>query len=158
MKICDSCQKEYIPSSRHRVCPKCRIRKIDSCISCGSPSRDSDSGRCKKCYQFADSNPKWKGGKVNHGKGYVLVHSPDHPKVAGRVSKYMMEHILVMEAHLGRFLYPNETVHHKNGIRNDNRLDNLELWVKPQPSGIRAEDAVEWAVTLLSRYAPDKLK
>jgi hypothetical protein len=57
-----------------------------------------------------------------------------------------------MEQILGRYLHRTETVHHRNGVKDDNRPGNLELWVRPQPTGIRASDAIEWAIELLERY------
>lgn len=72
-------------------------------------------------------HPKWIGGKRIQN-GYVIIFSPNHPfamKVGG--SKYVLEHRLVMEKHLGRYLLPTEIVHHKNGKKDDNRIENLEL-------------------------------
>jgi hypothetical protein len=83
-----------------------------------------------------------------------MLYRLDHPRAPGN-NGYVFEHILVMEQHLGRYLYPDETIHHLNGVRDDNRLRNLELWVKPQPSGIRASDALEWAREIFRRYAGD---
>ena len=54
----------------------------------------------------------------------------------------MFEHILVAEELLGRYLLDGETVHHRNDIRDDNRPENLELWTRPQPAGIRVSDAL----------------
>jgi hypothetical protein len=80
-----------------------------------------------------------------------MVRVPDHPRARPK-SPYVFEHILVMEHELGRYLFPDESVHHLNGVRDDNRPENLELWVRPQPAGIRASDAVAWAREILARY------
>jgi hypothetical protein len=66
-------------------------------------------------------------------------------------------HQLVMERMLGRRLHPGETPHHRNGQRDDNRPENLDLWSTSQPSGQRVADKVAWALELLALYAPETL-
>lgn len=74
------------------------------------------------------NNPQWKGGRYKTIEGYVLIYSPNHP--FKNSSNRVLEHRLVMEKFLGRYLKPTELIHHINGIRDDNRLENLKLTVK----------------------------
>ena len=65
----------------------------------------------------------------------------------------VLQHRLIMEGILGRPLTDKETVHHKNGVRDDNRPENLELWASRHPRGSRIEDLVEFALEILNDYA-----
>lgn len=128
---------------------------VRTCLSCGEKRRipvsqlrehrNTNTGLCVTCnnqlpYPVVSGKDhyKWKGGKKIDRKGYVLVrtyHHPNSPK-----SGYIQEHRLVMEHYLGRSLTPFETVHHKNGNRKDNRIENLELFFTSHGDGQRYKD------------------
>jgi hypothetical protein len=92
----------------------------------------------------------WKGGKIKDNNGYVSLWKPDYPGSKG--GGYILEHRFVMSEFLGRILKSNEQVHHKNGIRDDNRIENLELWTKSHPTGQRVIDKIKWAKKFLQEY------
>jgi hypothetical protein len=71
------------------------------------------------------NNHKWKGGRYD-ADGYVMVYCPDHPNLPSNTS-HIQEHRLVMEKSIGRYLLITEIVHHKNEIKDDNRIENLEI-------------------------------
>lgn len=92
-------------------------------------------------------------------QGYRRITVPkgtpnSYPYRPGHTSAWILEHRYVMSQHLGRELTRDETVHHINGNRTDNRIENLELWAGGHSGGQRVEDLVDWALALIDRY-PD---
>jgi hypothetical protein len=82
--------------------------------------------------------------------GYRFVRRSGHPMANAKGD--VLEHRWVMAEFLGRNLLPSETVHHKNGKHDDNRLENLELWASSHPKGQRVSDLVQFAHEILSIY------
>ena len=70
----------------------------------------------------------WNGGRVIDDDGYVLLYMPDHPMATRMRKRYVLEHRLVMSNHIGRPLLKTEVVHHRNKKKDDNRIENLELY------------------------------
>lgn len=129
--------RDYVQSYRSGR-PSCTVP------DCGKPGVYAD-GLCVKHHSrllrtgtTEDPTPRQAQDVVVDINGYRMVHVGPGKRVG--------EHRLVAERALGRPLEPFENVHHKNGIRHDNRLRNLEVWVTPQPSGQRPEDLAEWVV------------
>jgi hypothetical protein len=153
MRTCAQCQRIFKPSSGHLRCPACR--SIVPC-ECGRP-KQRHSRTCAVCRPVGGiNNGNWKGGQIRHKAGYVMIRQLDHPRAPSN-GGYVFEHILVLERRLGRLLTTGESVHHLNGVKDDNRPENLELWTGKHPVGIRASDAVAWAVEILRRYEPAAL-
>jgi hypothetical protein len=92
--------------------------------------------------QRREGNPGWRGGRTTNGNGYIyyLIEPGDpYASMANREGR-VMEHRLFMARHLGRALSSTEQVHHINGKRDDNRIENLELWNQSHPKGVRQAD------------------
>lgn len=157
IRICQNCKLN--PSGRYFNCKSCRLKAAKKpCPECDQLMA-FDSTTCKDCKAkpVGSEAYNWKGGKRVIGPdGYAKVKCAGHPKANGS-GQYVQEHRLVMEEHIGRYLLPKENVHHKNGDRADNRLENLELWSRSQPYGQRIEDKVAHALEILATYAPQYL-
>jgi hypothetical protein len=129
------------------VCKKCHCRYLASIFHKGKSKGFCSRGCGSSAWHKAnpdrfkrDNSKRWKGGRRASPRGYVAIYCPGHPSIKYGTRKYVLEHRLVMEKHLGRFLEANEFVHHKNGVRDDNRIENLELWVTGHPSGQRVNE------------------
>ncbi len=82
-------------------------------------------------------HPKWKGGIWKRKDGYIMIKISEHPRA---IRGYVMEHILIVENHIKRFLKYNECVHHVNGIRDDNRIENLIILTKNKHAKMHSDN------------------
>lgn len=121
-------KKGYDPEARAK---RAQSEKVP--CECGR-KKQRNSKMCATC-----RSNRWR--KDKHG---YMIRTID--------GKQVSQHRHVMEEHLGRKLFSHENVHHKNGIRDDNRIENLELWSKSQPAGQRVEDKLQWCHWFIQQY------
>jgi len=137
-----------------------RSKKVPECTVAGCGRRSKAKGLCvthhQRMLKYGDVN----GGKFHHSAhrrewhkghlGYVVKYDPGNPNAIP--NGYVYQHRQVMADIIGRPLLPHENVHHKNGVKDDNRPENLEMWISTQPSGQRVQDLVSWARDILGQY------
>lgn len=119
-----------------------------SSTSCGCFWREDMLNRFSNGMK-RENHPRWKGGKTKNHGGYIIINVSPNNRI--------LEHVLVMEKAIGRRLGKEETVHHKNGVRDDNRIENLELWSSSHPPGQRIQDKLDWAVEFIRKHKPELL-
>lgn len=133
VRDCESCGTKFLWHARTRHA-NTRSSGNFCGIQCANKSVKAEIRNVRR----GAATRTWQGGRHKTAQGYIQIWAGEHPN--RNKNNYIYEHRLVMEQSLGRPLLPREQVHHKNGIRDDNRPENLELWSKQQPSGQRTTE------------------
>ncbi len=154
------CSGHYQQQKQGR--PLAPLRRGRPRHTCGFPGCGKDvkaHGLCTGHYKqsrrgspLSSLKPCRKDGFVDK-RGYRVRSAPGHPNAYGAKKRIITEHVLVMAQVLGRPLRRGENVHHRNGVRDDNRPENLQLWSTRQPAGQLVTDKLEFAVELIEGYA-----
>jgi hypothetical protein len=149
---CIDCGVERWSQKEGTRCQSCRGKYAQKFhLDFWSKSIHREDCQCMKCRmkknQTAEKNHMWNGGISYQGEYKTIKIYPDNKMFEMADSRgYVMEHRLVMANRLGRPLKKGETVHHINGIKDDNRIENLELWFTNHGHGERVKDLLaDWA-------------
>ena len=144
-KACKRCgQQFHAATPRSAYCSDACKRNSHVCENCGvtfTRAKKSTGRFCSQACHYAKECPV--GSVRDGGRGYLIVKVPSGTPGAknfGDRAGWMWQHRYVMQQMLGRPLEKHENVHHINGKRDDNRPENLELWKRSQPVGVRASD------------------
>lgn len=146
----NSYQKEYRETHREICNLRCSnsYRKNSEYYN----SKGKINYRTKNNISLDDPFKKRKNGEGTiDSSGYKTISCKGHANQMDKKGR-IREHVFLMAEHLGRPLHKGEQVHHKNGDRLDNRIENLELWSKSHPPGQRVEDKIKWYIEFLSLY------
>lgn len=164
-KTCKYCGTEFEAKRLTYCSVSCRQKasrnsREKPCEVCGKPMRvapyqESSKRFCSQACHNEAKKIKGIGFRRMRQDGYIEVYYPSHPDSTKR--GVMLEHRLIAEKKYGCRILKTEHVHHINGDRADNRIENLELWNKSQPAGQRVTDKIAWAIELLGKYHPELL-
>lgn len=131
---------------KHRQ-PRRTVFRTCEVEGCEQVTRSSGVTMCKLHYErVRRTGEPGSAEPLMQAKGNGHVDMKGYRRIILPGGRRVLEHVYVMEQHLGRALEPGENIHHRNGLRDDNRIENLELWVSMQPRGQRVEDVVTFVV------------
>ena len=111
------------------ACEECGKPRWTFCIHRKPTSHVCVQCNCRRMRKCGSEHSSWRGGTFKDGCGYIQIKLTEDDRFFPMASKarYIRQHRLVVAQHLGRLLGKHEHVHHKNGVRDDNRIENLEL-------------------------------
>ena len=171
--------KENDPEEyRRKYLQPLKKRRVCEVLGCADEARNAHSSKCENhksscviegCARTTNNNAKYCGGhsaRIHGNSRHIPIDVPlgQRPRISewavgpdgyvrrSRKGKTEAQHRVAVQEHIGRELFRHENVHHKNGQRADNRIENLELWSTSQPAGQRVEDKLAWCVEFLEEY------